>query len=431
MEVIGERFADGQAFIPELIMAGEIMQGVTAELKPYLKAEATGEKLGTVVMCTVQGDIHDIGKDIVVTMLDIAGFNVVDLGVDVPIAKVVDAVRDNKAQVLGLSGLLTVAFESMKATVAAVEEAGLRGEVKIMLGGAPVTDAGRGVRRRRRLGQGRGRRGRAGQGVGGGCVRCCPTTGTSSPPKSGSAFRLDAWQNVPVEFASPEVAQTYRDTVQLYPRRDRRSRSPRRVPIAPWIGLLPFRFYGYTGHDAYYDYDKFQDAWFRFHDETRPDGIGLTLGIVPGKLFDVLDYKLYDWPGHGTPEDSSYQYTEKEWMKADEYDHLIQDPCDYWLRSYLPRMFGAMEPWTHAAAVDRPRRDPVHGAVLRGLLGPAGQGDAAEADGRRRRRHGVAAGVHGRSTARSWRPSASRRLPAAPPRPPTTSSATPCAARAG
>jgi methanogenic corrinoid protein MtbC1 len=141
MDVIGQRFADGEAFIPELIMAGEIMTGITAKLKPYLKADAAGDKLGTVVMCTVQGDIHDIGKDIVVTMLDIAGFNVVDLGVDVPVAKVVETVRDSKAQVLGLSGLLTVAFESMKATVAAVDEAGLRGDVKIMLGGAPVTDA--------------------------------------------------------------------------------------------------------------------------------------------------------------------------------------------------------------------------------------------------------------------------------------------------
>ena len=141
MEVIGQRFADGQAFIPELIMAGEIMQGVTTELKPYLKAGAAGEKLGTVVMCTVQGDIHDIGKDIVVTMLDIAGFNVIDLGVDVPVAKVVETVRESKAKVLGLSGLLTVAFESMKATVAAIDAAGLRGDVKIMLGGAPVTDA--------------------------------------------------------------------------------------------------------------------------------------------------------------------------------------------------------------------------------------------------------------------------------------------------
>jgi len=141
MDVIGQRFADGQAFIPELIMAGEIMQGITAKLKPYLKADDAGEKLGTVVMCTVQGDIHDIGKDIVVTMLDIAGFNVVDLGVDVPVAKVVETVRENSAQVLGLSGLLTVAFDSMKATVAAIDEAGLHGQVKIMLGGAPVTDA--------------------------------------------------------------------------------------------------------------------------------------------------------------------------------------------------------------------------------------------------------------------------------------------------
>ena len=141
MDVIGKRFADGQAFIPELIMAGEIMQGITARLKPYLKADDAGEKLGTVVMCTVQGDIHDIGKDIVVTMLDIAGFNVVDLGVDVPVAKVVETVRETNAQVVGLSGLLTVAFDSMKATVAAIDEAGLHGQVKVMLGGAPVTDA--------------------------------------------------------------------------------------------------------------------------------------------------------------------------------------------------------------------------------------------------------------------------------------------------
>ena len=141
MDVIGQRFADGQAFIPELIMAGEIMQGITARLKPYMETEATGDKLGTVVMCTVQGDIHDIGKDIVSTMLDIAGFEVVDLGVDAQVATVVDTVRDSGAQVLGLSGLLTVAFDSMKATVAGLEAAGLRSDVKVMLGGAPVTDA--------------------------------------------------------------------------------------------------------------------------------------------------------------------------------------------------------------------------------------------------------------------------------------------------
>ena len=139
MDVIGQRFADGEAFIPELIMAGEIMSGVTAELKPYLKADATGAKLGTVVMCTVQGDIHDIGKDIVVTMLDIAGFDVVDLGVDVKIEKFIATAQEKQAQIIAMSCLLTSAIDSMKKVVAAAREAGLDG-CRLMIGGAPVTE---------------------------------------------------------------------------------------------------------------------------------------------------------------------------------------------------------------------------------------------------------------------------------------------------
>lgn len=138
MDVIGQRFSCGEAFIPELIMAGEIMQGITARLKPHLTAQGDGEKIGTVVICTVQGDIHDIGKDIVVTMLDIAGFEVVDLGVDVSLATVVEKVREVEPDVVGLSGLLTIAFDSMKATVAAIDEAGLHDGRKLMIGGAPV-----------------------------------------------------------------------------------------------------------------------------------------------------------------------------------------------------------------------------------------------------------------------------------------------------
>ena len=133
----------------------------------------------------------------------------------------------------------------------------------------------------------------------------------------------------------------YRDVLDL--------KKPATVPIAPWIGLLPFRFYGHTGTQAYYDYEIFKEDWFRFHEETMPDGLGLTLGIVPGKLFDVLDYHLYDWPGHGTPEDASYQYKEQEWMKGDEYAALIQDPGSYWQRTYLPRVFGALEPFSALA----------------------------------------------------------------------------------
>jgi methanogenic corrinoid protein MtbC1 len=140
MDVIGQRFANGEAFIPELIMAGEIMQAITAKVTPRLAAQAESDKLGSVVVCTVEGDVHDIGKDIVATMLHIGGFEVIDLGVDVPVKTVVDKVREVRPNVLGLSGLLTVAFESMKATVGAIDEAGLRDGLKIMLGGAPVNE---------------------------------------------------------------------------------------------------------------------------------------------------------------------------------------------------------------------------------------------------------------------------------------------------
>jgi hypothetical protein len=103
--------------------------------------------------------------------------------------------------------------------------------------------------------------------------------------------RLDAWQNIPLPFASPEVEKTYKDRVQLY--RDVLDlRKPATVPIAPWIGLLPFRWHGHTAKQAYYDYEIFKEDWFRFHEATMPDGLGLTLGIVPGKLFDILDYHL-------------------------------------------------------------------------------------------------------------------------------------------
>ena len=140
MDVIGQRFAAGEAFIPELVMAGEIMQAITAKVKPHLATQVADKTIGTVVIGTVQGDIHDIGKGIVATMLDIAGFEVVDLGVDVPIATLVDTVREVHPQVVGLSGLLTIAFESMKASVAAIDAAGLHDGLKIMVGGAPVNE---------------------------------------------------------------------------------------------------------------------------------------------------------------------------------------------------------------------------------------------------------------------------------------------------
>ncbi len=139
MDVIGDRFAAGEAFIPELIMAGEIMSGVSAKLKPHLTAAAPEDKLGVVVIGTVQGDIHDIGKDIVVTMLDIAGFDVVDLGVDVKIDDFITTAGEKGAQIIAMSCLLTSAIDSMKKVVAAAREADLNG-TKLMVGGAPITE---------------------------------------------------------------------------------------------------------------------------------------------------------------------------------------------------------------------------------------------------------------------------------------------------
>jgi len=140
MDVIGARFACGEAFIPELVMAGEIMTVVAVKLKPSLAGAPAEAKRGVIVLGTAQGDIHDIGKDIVGTMLDISGFDVVDLGVNVKVSAFIDTAREKKAQIIAISCLLTGAIEAMKATVAAAGAAGLRGDVRIMVGGAPITE---------------------------------------------------------------------------------------------------------------------------------------------------------------------------------------------------------------------------------------------------------------------------------------------------
>jgi methanogenic corrinoid protein MtbC1 len=137
---LGERFAREEVFIPELIMGGEIMKGIAAELKPRLDAADSAAKGATVVIGTVAGDIHDIGKDVVVMMLEVSGYDVHDLGIDVPAEAFVAAIRERKPAVVGLSGLLTLAFDSMKATVDAIAAAGLRDSVKIMIGGAPIDE---------------------------------------------------------------------------------------------------------------------------------------------------------------------------------------------------------------------------------------------------------------------------------------------------
>jgi 5-methyltetrahydrofolate--homocysteine methyltransferase len=140
--IIGERFAAGECFVPELILAGEMLRQIGAMVKPKISSSgnAPQKKLGKIVFGTVEGDIHDIAKDIVVFMLDINGFDVMDLGVDVPVAKFVEAVKSFKPQVVGLSGFLTLAYDPMKNTVQALVDAGLRDSVKVMIGGGQMDD---------------------------------------------------------------------------------------------------------------------------------------------------------------------------------------------------------------------------------------------------------------------------------------------------
>ncbi len=140
MEIVGKRFEENVYFIPELILAGEMLKDISKEVKPYLKQNVTGKKYGKVLLGTVAGDIHDIGKDIVNFMLDVNNFEVKDLGVDVPAETFVEEIKNFQPDVVALSGFLTLSYSSMKETVDAIKRAGLRDKVKIMIGGGAVDE---------------------------------------------------------------------------------------------------------------------------------------------------------------------------------------------------------------------------------------------------------------------------------------------------
>ncbi|HVB85557.1 MAG TPA: cobalamin-dependent protein [Candidatus Dormibacteraeota bacterium] len=141
MEIVGKRYAEGEYFLPELMLAGEMLKSIGEMAKPLIKQdESSAKTAGTVLIGTVQGDLHDIGKNIVTFMLEINGYKVVDLGIDVPVANFVESIKEHKPQVVGLSGFLTLAFDAMKNTVEAIREAGLRENIKIMIGGGQVDE---------------------------------------------------------------------------------------------------------------------------------------------------------------------------------------------------------------------------------------------------------------------------------------------------
>jgi len=140
MQIVGERFSVGTYFIPDLVYSGKILEAIAAIIKPGLSQSPESKKLGKVVIGTVAGDLHDIGKDLVTFMLDINGFEVFDLGIDVQPQAFVDKIRAVQPEIVGLSGFLTSVYQAMKDTVDAIAEAGMRDTVKIMIGGGVMDD---------------------------------------------------------------------------------------------------------------------------------------------------------------------------------------------------------------------------------------------------------------------------------------------------
>ena len=139
MDQVGSKFKSGEIYIPEVLIAARAMHAGMDILKPIL-SKSIGSMVGKVVIGTVKGDLHDIGKNLVVMMLEGGGFDVVDLGIDVPADKFVEAIKAHQPQVVGLSALLTTTMREMKTTIEVIEKAGLRNQVKMIVGGAPLTE---------------------------------------------------------------------------------------------------------------------------------------------------------------------------------------------------------------------------------------------------------------------------------------------------
>ncbi|RJE48511.1 cobalamin-binding protein [Dehalobacter sp. MCB1] len=138
MAIIGDLFEKGDYFVGDLIFAGELLTSAMETLKPFVGEQNT-KKVGRILLATVRGDLHDIGKNIFKSMAEAAGFEVIDIGIDVPADTVVEKIKETKPQIVGMSGVLTIALDSMKSTAEAIKDAGLREQVKLIIGGNPVT----------------------------------------------------------------------------------------------------------------------------------------------------------------------------------------------------------------------------------------------------------------------------------------------------
>jgi len=162
--------------------------------------------------------------------------------------------------------------------------------------------------------------------------------------KERQTARLQAWANAGLEFTTPEAKKAYEqrtrmisDVVQL--------KKPERIPIIPWVGVYPAQYNGVTVEKLMYDYEVLGDTFRKFNADFLPDSLVSCSMIGPGKVYELLNIQHYHWAGHGTPPNTSYQYVEEEYMRADEYDTLINDPSHFFQHTYLPRVVGSLGPW--------------------------------------------------------------------------------------
>ena len=158
--------------------------------------------------------------------------------------------------------------------------------------------------------------------------------------------QFEVWisgKNIP--FASPEAEEAYRERATLIKDAIQLTKTPKRVPVCPASGFFPIEYAGITMYDAMYDYNALTRAWEKYCRDFTPDTYNAPTTIVPGRVFDMLGYILYKWAGHGLPRESGYQFVEGEYMKAEEYQDLIDDPSGFFMRVFFPRIFGALKPW--------------------------------------------------------------------------------------
>jgi hypothetical protein len=178
------------------------------------------------------------------------------------------------------------------------------------------------------------------------------------------AQRLDHYVNMPdFEFPSADAKALYQERATRI-REAFEMKVPDRVPVFPSEGFFPILNAGYTMKDALYDYDKVSKAVLDYYQEFQPDAWFGALAYVPGPCFDILDYKLYDWPGHGLPDDLMYQMNEGEYVVADEYQELGADPSHFFMTKYLPRVFGALEPLQMLPQLPSIQEMPMTGTAL-------------------------------------------------------------------